>query len=118
MRVKRGNVNRKRHKKVLKLTKGYKGGSSKIFVAAMQAMMRGLKKAYVSRKLKKRDFRALWIQRINAATRELGMSYSNFINGLNKANIALNRKVLADIAINDKAAFAKLVDQAKAALVA
>lgn len=117
MRVKRGNVNRKRHKKVLKLTKGYKGGSSKIFVAAMQAMMRGLKKAYVSRKLKKRDFRALWIQRINAATRDLGMSYSNFINGLNKANIGLNRKVLADIAINDKTTFAKLVDQAKSALL-
>ena len=116
MRVTRGNVNRKKHKKVLKLTKGYAGSRSKIFAAAMQAMMKGLKKAYIGRKLKKRDFRSLWIQRINAAARELGISYSQLINGLTKANIELNRKMLADIAVNDKAAFAKIVDQAKAAL--
>jgi large subunit ribosomal protein L20 len=83
----------------------------------MQSMMKGLKKAYIGRKLKKRDFRGLWIQRINAAARELGISYSQFINGLAKANIIINRKMLADIAVNDKIAFAKLVDQAKAALV-
>ncbi len=118
MRVTRGNVNRKKHKKVLKLTKGYAGSRSKIFVAAMQSMMKGLKKAYIGRKLKKRDFRGLWIQRINAAARELGIPYSQFINGLAKANIIINRKMLADIAVNDKIAFAKLVDQAKAAIIA
>jgi large subunit ribosomal protein L20 len=113
MRVKRGNVNRKRHKKVLKLTKGYKGGRSKIFVAAMQAMMHGLKRAYRGRKLKKRNFRALWIQRINAAANELGLSYSKLMNGLKEANIDLNRKMLAQIAVEDKNAFAKLVELAK-----
>ncbi len=116
MRVKRGNVNRKRHKKVLKLNKGYKGGRSKIFVAAMQAMMRALKRAYKDRRVKKRDFRGLWIQRINAALSEHEISYSRFINGLNKAGIILNRKILAELAVEDKNAFAQLAVQAKAAI--
>ena len=116
MRVKRGNVNRKKHKKVLKLTKGFKGGQSSIFVAAMQSMMKALKKAYIGRKLKKRDMRSLWIQRIGAAAIENGMSYSQFINGLNKANIELNRKSLAEIAVNDEKAFAELITVAKAAV--
>ena len=115
MRVTRGNVNRKRHKKVLKHTKGFKGGRGNIFRAAQQAMMKALKRAYVGRKLKKRDFRALWIQRIGAAAQNLGLSYSRFINGLAKANVSLNRKSLADLAVNDQQAFAKLVDLAKAA---
>lgn len=116
MRVKRGNVNRKRHKKVLKLTKGFKGGQSKIFVAAMQAMMKALKKAYVGRKLKKRDFRSLWIQRINAQAKAEGSSYSQLINGLNKAGVQLNRKMLSEIAAEDAATFAKLIETAKAAV--
>ncbi len=113
MRVKRGNVNRKRHKKVLKLTKGFKGGQRSIFVAAMQAMMKALKKAYRGRKEKKRDFRALWIQRIGAQAIEEGLSYSRFIDGLTKAGIELNRKMLAELAVNDKKAFSELVKLAK-----
>lgn len=116
MRVKRGNVNRKRHKKVLKLTKGFAGGRGTIFRAAMQAMMRALKKAYVGRKKKKRDFRALWIQRINAAANLEGISYSKFINGLSKAGVSLNRKMLALLAVEDSNAFASLVDVAKKAV--
>lgn len=116
MRVKRGNVNRKRHKKVLKLTKGYKGGQSSIFVAGIQSMMRALKKAYIGRKLKKRDFRALWIQRIGAKAIENGISYSQFINGLKKSNIELDRKSLSEIAVSDEATFAQLADLAKKAV--
>ena len=116
MRVKRGNVNRKRHKKVLKNRKGTKGGQNTIFVAANESMIKGLSKAYVGRKLKKRNFRSLWIQRINAAAKELGISYSRFIDGLNKAGITLNRKLIAEMAIEDKTAFAGLVEQAKAAI--
>ncbi len=109
MRVKRGNVNRNKHKKVLKLTKGYKGSRSKIFVAAMQAMMHGLKRSYKHRRQKKRDMRALWIQRINAAAREYGVSYSRLMDTLNKAGVEVNRKLLAELAVTDKAAFASFV---------
>lgn len=115
MRVKRGNARKRKHKKVLKLTKGMKGGRSKIFKAAMQGMMRALKRAFKDRRLKKRDFRGLWIQRINAAVRPLGLSYSRFINGLSKAKVELNRKILAEMAVEDKAAFEQLVNVAKAA---
>lgn len=114
MRVKRGNVNRNKHKKVLKLTKGFKGGRGTIFKAAMQGMMRALKRAYRDRRIKKRDFRALWIQRINAATRAEGLSYSRFANGLVKAGIELNRKMLAEIAAKDPAIFSEIVKIAKA----
>jgi len=115
MRVKRGNVNRKRHKKVLKLTKGFKGGQSKIFVAAMQSMLKALSKAYVGRKLKKRDFRSLWIQRISAQAKAEGSSYSRMINGLKKAGVELNRKSLAMLATEDKPAFSSLLKLATAA---
>lgn len=109
MRVKRSNINTKKHKKVLKLTKGHAGGRGTFFRAAMQSMMRALKRAYKDRRLKKRDFRALWITRINAATRAAGSSYANFMNGLKKANVNLNRKMLAEIAVNDEKAFAELL---------
>lgn len=112
MRVKRGKANVKKHKKVLKSTKGYKGGQKTIFKAAMQAMMKALRKAYKGRKNRKRDFRSLWIQRISAAARELGSSYGALINGLSKANITLNRKMLAEIAVNDPAAFKQISDLA------
>jgi len=114
MRVTRGKVNRKKHNKVLELTKGFKGGQSKIFRAAQQAMMKALSRAYVGRKLKKRDMRGLWIQRINAAAELEGISYSALMGGLKKANITLNRKMLAEIAANDTATFAKLCQLAKA----
>lgn len=113
MRVKRGNVNRNKHKKVLKLTKGFAGSRSKIFVAAMQAMLHALQRAYKDRRLKKRDMRGLWIQRINAATREQGVSYSKFMNALNQAGIKMNRKILAELAVNDRPAFDQLVALAK-----
>lgn len=113
MRVKRGNVNRNKHKKVLKLTKGYAGSRSKIFVAAMQGMMHALQRAYKDRRLKKRDMRGLWIQRINAAVREHGVSYSKFMNAITKAGVKMNRKVLAELAVNDKTAFDQLVALAK-----
>lgn len=109
MRVKRGNVNKNKHKKVLKLNKGYAGSRGTIFKAAMQAMMRALKRAYRDRKNKKRDFRGLWIQRINAGANAQGTSYSKLVNGLKKAGVNLNRKMLAEIAVNDENAFAKLV---------
>lgn len=114
-RVKGALRTRARHKKILKLAKGYFGGKSKLFRIANQAVMKSLSYAYRDRKAKKRDFRQLWIARINAATRINGLSYSRFMNGLKKAGIGLNRKVLADMAINDAAGFAKLVDAAKAA---
>ena len=117
-RVKRGVQARRKHKKVLKQAKGYYGARSRIYRVATQAVTKAGQYAYRDRKVKKRTFRSLWIARINAATRELDMSYSQFIAGLKKANIELDRKVLSDIAIHDKPAFAALVEQAKAALAA
>lgn len=107
--------NRARHKKVLKLAKGYFGGKSKLYRIANQAVMKSLVYAYRDRRAKKRDFRKLWIARINAATRINGMSYSRFMNGLKKAGISLNRKVLADMAVNDAQGFAQLVEKVKVA---
>ena len=118
MRVKRGAVNRKRHNKVRKLTKGFRGSLSKVSRASNQAMMRALRYAYKHRRTKKRDFRRLWIQRINAAARIEGLSYSQLINGLKKANIEVNRKVLADLAVTDAATFGQLVKSAKQSLSA
>lgn len=117
-RVKRGNVLRKRHKKILKLAKGFRGSRSKLFTVANQAVMKALKYAYRDRRRRKRDFRRLWITRINAAARQHGLSYSQFAFGLKRANITLNRKVLADLAVTDKAAFAKIADEVKKALPA
>jgi large subunit ribosomal protein L20 len=115
-RVKGALSTRKRRKKVLKLAKGYFGAKSKQFRTANQAVMKSLQYAYIGRKLKKRDFRSLWITRINAACRSNGINYSRFMNGLKKADIHLNRKMLSELAISDKAAFASLVEQARAAL--
>lgn len=112
-RVKGALRTRARHKKILKLAKGYFGGKSKLYRIANQAVMKSLSYAYRDRKAKKRDFRQLWITRINAAARLNGMSYSRFMNGLRKSGVNLNRKVLADMAVNDAAAFAKLVDSVK-----
>lgn len=112
-RVKGGVRTRARHKKVLKLAKGYFGGKSKLFRIANQAVMKSLVYAYRDRRAKKRDFRKLWISRINAATRMNGLSYSRFMNGLKKAGIGLNRKILADMAVNDAASFSQLVNQVK-----
>lgn len=112
-RVKRGNVLRKRHKKILKMAKGFKSARSRLFVVANQAVMKALKYQYRDRRNKKRDFRRLWITRINAAAREHGMSYSRFIKGLADSNIALNRKMLADIAVKDPIAFGKIAELAK-----
>jgi large subunit ribosomal protein L20 len=116
MRVKRGSVSRQRHKKILKLAKGFRGTRSKLFKVANQAVMKSLKYAYRDRRNKKRDLRRLWITRINAAARQHGMSYSRFINGVEKAGITLNRKFLADLAARDSAAFKILAEQVKAAL--
>lgn len=113
VRVKRGNVLRKRHKKILKMAKGYKGGRSRIFIAANEAVMRALRHQYRDRRNKKRVLRRLWITRINAAAKLNGLSYSKFINGLKLANISLNRKMLADIAVRDDAAFKVISDIAK-----
>ena len=115
MRVKTGTVRRKKHKKILKLAKGYYAGRSRHYRKAKEQVEHALVYAYRDRKQKKREFRRLWIQRINAACRLQGMSYSVFINGLKKANIELDRKILADMAMNDAATFAKVVDQVKAA---
>lgn len=114
-RVKRGVNAKKRHKKVLKQAKGYYGAKSKLFRTANQAVMKSLNYAYIGRKLRKRDFRKLWITRINAGARLNGMSYSKFINGLKKANIEVNRKMLSEMAIHDAAGFSKLVEIAKGA---
>ena len=116
MRVKGGNVSRKRRKKILKLAKGYRGGRSKLFRTAKNAVIKALTYAYRDRRRRKRDFRRLWIVRINAAARECGMSYSKFIQGLHLAEIRLDRRVLANLAIEDSAAFALVVEKAKAAL--
>jgi large subunit ribosomal protein L20 len=112
-RVKGAMRTRARHKKILKLAKGYFGGKSKLFRIANQAVMKSLSYAYRDRKARKRDFRQLWITRINAAARLNGMSYSRFMNGLKKAGIGLNRKVLADMAVNDADGFAQLVNSVK-----
>ncbi|HEY9686754.1 MAG TPA: 50S ribosomal protein L20 [Coleofasciculaceae cyanobacterium] len=116
MRVKRGNVSRQRHKKILKLAKGFRGSRSKLFKVANQAVMKSLKYAYRDRRNKRRDLRRLWIARINAAARQHGMSYSRFINGVQLAGINLNRKFLADLAAREPQAFAQLAAKAKAAL--
>ena len=114
-RVKGAMMTRKRRNKILKLAKGYWGAKSKHFKMANEQVMKSLKYAYVGRRLKKRDFRQLWIARINAGCKMNGMNYSTFMNGLKKANITLHRKMLAELAVNDKAAFAQLVEMAKAA---
>ena len=115
-RVKRGVVARKSHKKILKAAKGYYGARSRVFRVAKQAVIKAGQYAYRDRRAKKRNFRALWITRINAQSRALGMSYSRLIAGLKKADIELDRRVLADLAVHDKAAFAAVVEKAKAAL--
>jgi large subunit ribosomal protein L20 len=115
-RVKGALSTRKRRKKVLKLAKGYFGGKSRLFRTANEAVMKSLTYAYKGRKLKKRDMRRLWITRISAACKMNGMNYSRFMNGLKKAGIVMNRKMLAELAVNDKAGFASLVEKAKAAL--
>ncbi len=115
-RVKGAMATRKRRNKVLKLAKGYWGGKSKLFKTAKEAVMKSGQYAYVSRRLKKRDFRKLWITRISAGCKMNGMNYSTFMNGLKKSGSTLNRKVLSEIAIHDEAAFAALVEQAKKAL--
>ena len=117
-RVKRGVTARARHKKVLTLSKGFRGRRGNVFRVAKQAVMKAGQYAYRDRRAKKRVFRQLWIARINAAARANGLTYSQFINGLNKAAIGLDRKVLADIAVHDEAAFASIVNQVKAKLAA
>ncbi|HEY2345523.1 MAG TPA: 50S ribosomal protein L20 [Xanthomonadaceae bacterium] len=117
-RVKRGVTARRRHKKIIKLAKGYFNARRKVFRVAKQAVTKAAQYAYIGRKQRKRQFRALWIVRINAGARQFGLSYSRMMNGLKKANIELDRKVLADIAVHDIAAFGKLAEQAKNALAA
>lgn len=112
-RVKRAIHARKNHRKILKLAKGYRGGKSKLFKTANETVVRALRNAYVGRKLKKRDFRKLWIARINAGARINGLSYSRFMNGIKLAGVDINRKMLSEIAINDPKAFSELVDIAK-----
>ena len=113
-RVKRGVTARARHKKVIAQAKGYRGRRNNVFKIAKEAVMKAGQYQYRDRRNKKREFRALWIARINAAVRELGMTYSAFMNGLRKAEIEVDRKVLADLAVHDKAAFTKIAEQAKA----
>lgn len=115
-RVKRGVIARARHNKVLSKAKGYYNARRKVYRVAKQAVIKAGQYAYRDRRVKKREFRALWIARINAGARENGLSYSRFMNGLKKADIQIDRKVLADIAVFDKAGFAKLVEQAKGSL--
>jgi large subunit ribosomal protein L20 len=117
-RVKRGVVAHRRHKKILSRAKGYYNARRKVFRVAKQAVTKALQYAYIGRKQKKRQFRALWIVRINAASRQYGLSYSRLMNGLKKANITVDRKVLADIAVHDIAAFGALAEKAKASLAA
>lgn len=114
MRVKRGMAAHRRHKKYLDLAKGYRGGRSKLYRTAREAVERALTYSYRDRRTRKREFRKLWILRINAGSRENGLSYSRFMSGLKKANIALDRKVLADLAVHAKPDFAQLVEMAKA----
>lgn len=115
-RVKGAMMTRKRRKKVLKLAKGYYGSKSKLFKTAKEAVYKSGQYAYVGRRLKKRDFRRLWITRISAGCKQNGMNYSTFMNGLKKSGVELNRKMLSELAISDPAAFTKLTEQAKAAL--
>jgi len=115
-RVKRGFKGRRRRNKVLKLAKGYRGARSKLFRSATEAVDRALSYAYRDRRLRKRDFRALWIARINAAARENGISYSRLIHGLKKAEVALDRKIMADLAVNDPAGFSFVAETAKGQL--
>jgi large subunit ribosomal protein L20 len=115
-RVKRGVTARARHKKVLAQAKGYRGRRKNVFRVATQAVMKAGQYAYRDRRQRKRQFRALWIARINAAARECGLTYSAFMNGLKKASIEIDRKVLADLAVLDKPAFARIAEQAKASL--
>ena len=117
-RVKRGVIAHARHHKILKAAKGYYGARSRVYRVAVQAVTAAGQYAYIGRKQKKRDFRKLWIVRINAAARLNGLSYSRFINGLHKAQIVIDRKILSDIAIQDKVTFTKLVEKAKEALAA
>lgn len=117
-RAKRGVIARARHKKVLDLAKGYRGRRKNVYRIAKQAVMKAGQYAYRDRRQRKRQFRALWIARINAASRQCGMRYSVFMNGLKKADILLDRKVLADLAVFDKPAFAQLAEQARAKLAA
>jgi large subunit ribosomal protein L20 len=117
-RVKRGVTARARHKKVLALAKGYRGRRKNVYRIAKQAVMKAGQYAYRDRRQKKRQFRQLWIARINAASRECGLAYSRFMNGLKKAGIVVDRKVLADLAVFDKPAFAAFVEQAKTSLAA
>jgi len=113
-RVKRGYAKHRRHKKVLKLCKGYRASSSKLFRVANQQLLHSMAYAFAHRRKKKGDFRKLWITRINAAARINGLSYSRMINGLKNAGVSVNRKILADLAVNDAAAFAQFADVAKA----
>ncbi len=115
-RVKRAMNARKKHKKILKLAKGFRGARSKLYRPANEFVMKALAHAYKGRKLKKRDFRKMWIARINAATRMHGLSYSKFMNGLKKSDITINRKMLSEMAIHDPAGFAQLVETAKKAI--
>ncbi len=115
-RVKRGVVARRRHRKVLNRAKGYYGARRKVFRVAKQAVIKAGQYSYRDRRQRKRDFRSLWITRINAAARENGLSYSRFINGLKRAEIEVDRKVLADLAVHDKAAFKALAEKAQASL--
>nr|BAL56484.1 50S ribosomal protein L20 [uncultured Alphaproteobacteria bacterium] len=115
-RVKRGVVAHSRHKKIVRLAKGYYGRRKNCFKTAKQAVMRAWQYAYRDRRQRKRDFRRLWIQRINAAARENGLTYGRFVHGLKQAGIEIDRKVLADLAVRDPAAFGRLVEEARAAL--
>ena len=115
-RIKGAVTTRRRRRKVLKLAKGYWGGKSKLFKTANQAVMKSLSYAYISRRLKKRDFRRLWITRISAAVKPYGINYSRFMHGLKKLEIPLNRKVLSEMAIHDKKAFASIVEKVKTAV--
>ncbi len=117
-RVKRGVVARRRHKKILSRAKGYYNARRKVFRVAKQAVIKAQQYAYIGRKQKKRQFRALWIVRINAGARQFGLSYSRLMNGLKKAGITVDRKVLADIAVHDIKAFGALAEKAKASLAA
>lgn len=117
-RVKRGVVARARHKKVMKKAKGYYGARSRVYRVAKQAVIKAAQYAYRDRRQRKRQFRSLWIVRINAAARECGISYSQLMNGLKKAGVEMDRKCLADIAVHDKTAFAQMVEVAKSAVAA
>jgi large subunit ribosomal protein L20 len=117
-RVKRGVTARARHKKIIALAKGYRGRRKNVYRIAKQAVMRAAQYAYRDRRTRKRVFRSLWIARINAAAREHGLTYSRFVAGLNRSAVALDRKVLAELAVNDKPAFAAIVSRVKAQLAA